>query len=231
MSKKILLVEDDRRLAPLVQQFLEDHHFKVRWCCDGKQGWQVFQNERPDLVVLDIMLPGKDGFSFCQELRRHHQTPVLMLTARGDEADRVLGLELGADDYLTKPFGLRELMARIKALLRRSAWTENPENAHGEIRKLGPFQLDLDQRLLLKGTSKIELTRSEFDILDALSSHPGRVWHRNDLLDRIKGGLADTFDRSVDTHISNLRKKIELDPRSPQYILTVWGVGYRLQLS
>jgi len=230
MANKILLVEDDRRLAPLVQQFLEDHHYQVIWCGDGQRGLDRFRTERPDLVVLDIMLPGKDGFTFCQEIRRHHRTPILMLTARGDESDRVLGLELGADDYLTKPFGLRELQARIKALLRRSTWTARRDDSGSQIREIGEFQLDLDQRLLLKGETQIELTRSEFDILDALSSHPGRVWHRNALLDRIKGGQGDAFDRSVDTHISNLRRKIEVDPKSPQYILTVWGVGYRLQV-
>ena len=227
MATNILLVEDDSRLAPLVVQCLEDHHYRVRWCRDGGQALDAFKAMQPDLVLLDIMLPGKDGLVLCQEFHRLGKTAILMLTARGDESDRVLGLELGADDYLTKPFGLKELLARIKAILRRCEWRRESEER--VIRTFGDFRLDPERRQLYRDEDLVVLTRSEFDILDLLTRSPGRVLSRDQLLDQIKGGRTEAFDRAVDTHVSNLRKKIELDPKSPIYIQTVWGIGYRFQ--
>lgn len=227
MATKILLVEDDRRLAPLVVQCLEDHHYQVRWCLDGARALFEFKNMQPDLVLLDIMLPGKDGLSLCQEIRKLGQTAILMVTARGDETDRVLGLELGADDYLTKPFGLKELLARIKAILRRCEWRQTPTEQ--ALRTFAEFTLDLERRQLLRDQQTVPLTRSEFDILELLTQQPGRVLSRDQLLDQVKGGRTDAFDRAVDTHVSNLRKKIEVDPKNPRFIQTVWGIGYRFQ--
>lgn len=224
---KILLVEDDRRLAPWVIQCLEDHHHEVRWCRDGSQAIAQFKSMSPDLVLLDIMLPGKDGLTLCQEMRSLGKTAILMLTARGDETDRVLGLELGADDYLTKPFGLKELLARIKAILRRCEWRDTTLTT--PARSFGEFTLELESRRLLRCDQQVLLTRSEFDILELLTRSPGTVLSRDQLLDQVKGGRTEAFDRAVDTHVSNLRKKIERDPKKPTLIQTVWGIGYRFQ--
>ena len=225
MSHRILLVEDDRKLAPLVRSFLEDNHFDVAWAADGDEGWRQFERFEPDLVVLDLMLPGRDGLTLCRQIRAGSRAGILILTARGDEADRVVGLELGADDYLTKPFGLRELLARIRAILRRYRMDGKPEAS--ATRTVGPFTLEAGGRTLSRNGEPIELTRSEFDILDRLTRSPGRVYSREELLHEIRGGETKAYDRAVDTHISNLRAKIEADPRKPEFIQTVWGVGYR----
>ncbi len=227
MSPTILLVEDDKKLAPLVQRFLEDHHFKVIWAADGEAGWQEYQRHSPDLVILDLMLPGKDGLSLCREIRAAGNPGVIILTAKGDEMDRILGLELGADDYLTKPFSLPELQARIRAILRRSQRIESQEEDHNLSRIFGEFTLDLEARALSRAGESIELTRSEFDILERLTRRPGKVFGRNELLESVRGGETEAFDRAVDQHISNLRSKIEADARQPVFIQTVWGVGYR----
>lgn len=225
MKHRILLVEDDRKLAPLVQSFLEDHHFEVSWAQDGDQGWREFGRFEPDLVVLDLMLPGRDGLSLCKEIRATHATGILILTAKGDESERIVGLELGADDYLTKPFSLGELLARIRAILRRYKLVAS-EAADG-VRKVEPFAVDLGRRALSRGDEPIELTRTEFDLLERLTRSPGRVYSREELLDAVRGGETEAFDRAVDRHISNLRGKIEANPKDPQFVQTVWGVGYR----
>jgi len=221
---RILLVEDDRTLAPLVQRYLEDHHFEVAWAADGDQGWRDFERLAPDLVLLDLMLPGRDGLTLCKQIRAQGRTAVLILTAKGDETDRVVGLELGADDYLTKPFGLAELLARVRAVLRRCSPTEDESAA---VRRIGPFSLDIEGRALMRGELAIELTRSEFDILERVTRSPGRVFAREELLEAMRDGETEAFDRAVDRHISNLRAKIEDDPKNPRYLRTVWGVGYR----
>lgn len=224
-APRVLLIEDDHTLAPLVCRFLEDHGFAVRWAEDGDRGWAAFRESPPDLVVLDLMLPGRDGLTLCRQIRAAHRTGIVMLTARGDETDRVVGLELGADDYLTKPFSLRELLARLRAVLRRTG--EAPEPAGAGPRTLGPFLLDPARRRLTHGDTAIELTRSEFDILELLTRRPGRVYRREELLEGVRGGETDALDRAVDSHVSNLRRKLERDPRHPEWIETVWGVGYR----
>ena len=225
MGDRILLVEDDRKLAPLVQRFLEDNHFEVVWADEGNQGWHEFQRYEPDLVILDLMLPGKDGLTLCREIRASSRVGILILTAKGDEADRVVGLELGADDYLTKPFGLPELLARLRAILRRY---RPPEEVECEtVRTIGPLAIDMKGRTVVQSGKSIELTRSEFDILDRLTRSAGQVFRRDELLQEVRGGETEAFDRAVDSHISNLRAKIEADPKQPQFIKTVWGVGYR----
>jgi two-component system phosphate regulon response regulator OmpR len=224
MADRILIVEDDRKLAPLVKRYLEDHHFQVEWVADGDEAERRFTSFRPDLVVLDLMLPGRDGLSLCREIRNRHRTAILILTAKGDETDRVIGLELGADDYLTKPFGLKELLARIRAILRR--YHGSPPDGQDQ-RVLGPFSLDTSHRTLRRDGEDIVLTRSEFDLLELLTRNAGRVFRRDELLHGLRGGEADAFDRAIDTHISNLRRKIETDPKNPRYIITVWGLGYR----
>lgn len=222
--ERILLVEDDERLAPLVKQFLEDNRFEVTWISDGHQASRQFRNQDWALVVLDLMLPGKDGLTLCREFRESSDAGVLILTARGDEMDRILGLDLGADDYLTKPFSLAELLARIRAIMRRCGTMNRTSEL---IRTLGTLSIDLVARKLFRNEESIELTRSEFDILDRLTRKPGWVLSREDLLQEIRGGETDAFDRAVDTHISNLRAKIEEDPKHPKLIKTVWGVGYQ----
>ena len=225
VTDRILLVEDDRKLAPLVRSFLEDHHFDVHWAADGDAGWREFQRKAPDLVVLDLMLPGRDGLTLCQDIRGASRAGILILTAKGDESERIVGLELGADDYLTKPFSLGELLARIRAILRRYRL---PEEGEGEaVRSIGPFRLDLASRSLTRDDRPIELTRSEFDIVERMTRRPGRVFSRDELLDSMRGGNTGAFDRAVDRHVSNLRAKIEPDPKEPEYLVTVWGVGYR----
>jgi len=222
---RILLIEDDRELAPLVRSFLEDHHFEVAWAADGERGWSEVGRFGPDLVVLDLMLPGRDGLTLCKEIRAAGRTGILILTAKGDESERIVGLELGADDYLTKPFSLRELLARIRAVLRRYRLpAEGDEEA---VRSLGPFTVDLGSRALTREDRHVELTRSEFDLLERMTRWPGRVFTREELLDAVRGGETGAFDRAVDRHISNLRAKIEPDPKRPQFVQTVWGVGYR----
>ena len=225
MTHRILLVEDDRKLAPWVRSFLENHHFEVAWATDGNEGWREFERFKPDLVVLDLMLPGRDGLTLCRQIRAANRTGILILTAKGDETDRVVGLELGADDYLTKPFGLPELLARVRAILRRC----RPAAAEVEaaVRTFGPFAICASRRTLLRDGTSIELTRSEFDILERLTGRPGRVFSRDDLLQEVRGGETEALYRAVDTHISNLRAKIEADPKNPAFIETVWGVGYR----
>lgn len=226
MAPRILLIEDDRTLAPLVCRFLEGHGLEVAWAEDGEVGWGAFEAEPPDLVVLDLMLPGRDGLTLCRQIRAEdREVGILMLTARGDEVDRVVGLEIGADDYLTKPFSLRELLARIRAILRRTA---GPAEAAGAgARRIGPFVLDPERRTLSRKGRPIDLTRSELDILELLTRRPGRVYRRDELLEGVRGGETDAFDRAVDTHIRNLRCKLEEDPSDPRLIVTVWGVGYR----
>ncbi len=225
MTQRILLVEDDRKLAPLVRSFLEDHHFDVEWAADGNVGWSDFERIEPDLVILDLMLPGRDGLTLCRQIRDASRAGILILTAKGDETDRVVGLELGADDYLTKPFGLPELLARIRAILRRC--NPAPVDEQAVDRTVGPFSLDASRRTLSRAGTPIELTRSEFDILERLTKRPGRVFSRDELLEEVRGGETEAFYRAVDTHISNLRAKIEVDPKNPVFIETVWGVGYR----
>jgi len=225
-NASILLVEDDDRLAPLVVRHLTDSGFAVSWVGDGELAWRRLAEGNVALVVLDVMLPGEDGLSLCRRLHKQFNVAIIMVTARGQESDRILGLELGADDYLPKPFSLWELEARIKAVLRRYG---RPPSAASAAFAAGPLTIDPQHRTVLLESRRIELTRSEFDLLAMLARDPGRVFSREQLLECVRGGDTDAFDRAVDTHVSNLRRKIERDPKSPILLKTVWGVGYRFE--
>ncbi|MDE1150450.1 MAG: response regulator transcription factor [Azospirillaceae bacterium] len=226
-AARILLVEDDDRLAPLVVRHLADSGFIVTWVTGGAGADAHLDAHPVDLAILDIMLPGEDGLSLCRRIRRNRDIGIIMVTARGQEADRILGLDLGADDYLPKPYSLWELEARMKAVLRRCARVEAAPPAGSRV---GPFLIHADHRAATLHGRPLDLTRTEFDLLARLAAEPGRVFNRDLLLDCVRGGETDAFDRAVDTHISNLRRKIGDDPRTPAFIKTVWGVGYRFDL-
>jgi DNA-binding response OmpR family regulator len=226
VSKRILVVEDEREIARLVEIHLRDQGWEVTVCHDGPSGLAAASSGQFDLVVLDLMLPGVDGLEVCRRIRAAADyLPILMLTARSSELDRVLGLEIGADDYLTKPFSVRELVARVKAILRREeALADRVPESRLEI---GELTVDLDRRLVTKGEQEIELTAKEFDLLAFFAAHPGRVYSRAELLDHVWGYGHGGYEHTVNSHINRLRAKIEDDPSSPKLVLTVWGVGYK----
>ena len=223
--KSVLIVEDDANTAELVALYLQREGFHTLTAGDGFKGLAMAERHRPDLVVLDLMLPGIDGWEVCRRLRKTSNVPVIMLTARDEEIDRVAGLTLGADDYVVKPFSPRELVARVGAVLRRAkTWEESP----GKVIQHGIVELDLEKRRLYVRDRPVDLTHHEYTLLEALMKTPGKVFTRDELLQRIyPRGEATVIDRVVDVHIGKLRKKIESDPSDPAYILTVRGVGYR----
>ena len=224
----ILIIDDDPDFANATRIVLEKEGFKVERASGGKEGFQKARKSSPDLVILDLMLPGEDGLSLAQRLRNSINVPIIMLSARGEEVDRIVGLEMGADDYLPKPFNPRELLARIRAVLRRNtaaAQTENPPPE--QILSFGEFSLDTERTLLFQSDKEVTLTTGEMTLLIVLAQHPDRVLSRDQLMDMITGHNHEPFDRSIDVRITRLRHKIELDPSSPQFIRTVWGQGYR----
>ncbi len=223
----VLVVEDDPNTANLVVLYLEKEGFKALQANDGARGLSLAKQYQPDLVVLDIMLPKMDGWEVCRQLRKTSEVPVIMLTARGEEIDRVSGLTLGADDYVVKPFSPRELVARIKAVLRRTA-SAQPQQTHQRLLTHGEVALDLEKRRLRVAGHPVELTPHEYALLEALMSHPGRTFTRDELLDRLyPQGDAVVIERVVDVHIGKLRQKIEPNPSKPRYIYTMRGIGYR----
>lgn len=223
--RPILIVEDDRNIAALVEQYLIREGFPVLRAADGPAGLALARRERPALVILDVMLPGKDGWEVCRELRRDSDIPILMLTARADEMDRVVGLSIGADDYVVKPFSPRELVERVKAILRR---TEKSTTTRSKACVHGPIRLDPDRHSVAMNGEAVALTPSEFKLLHTLMSAPGKVFTRNELLDRLYSDGGDVIDRVIDVHMGKLRQKLEPNPSKPRYLLTVHGVGYRL---
>ncbi|MBW4463837.1 MAG: response regulator transcription factor [Pegethrix bostrychoides GSE-TBD4-15B] len=230
---QILIVEDEAEIAQLIQLYLEKEGFSCQTCRDGIAALQAFQEQQPDLVILDLMIPGMDGLEVCTRIRQKPGTKdpyILMLTAKGEEIDRIIGLSTGADDYMVKPFSPRELVARVRALLRRTlrqgGQTRSYQTPH--------FSVDLDQRVALRqtaadSTETLDLTTLEFDLLSTFMSYPGRVWNRSQLIERLWGNDFYGDERVVDTHIARLRKKIEPDPASPTFVKTVIGVGYRFE--
>lgn len=222
----ILLVDDEERIIGMLRQYLESEGFRTLSASDGNSALELVRTHQPDLVVLDIMMPGRDGWSVCREIRSMGTTPVIMLTARAEETDKLLGLELGADDYLTKPFSVRELAARIRTVLRRTKThgdvDDNPDRA-----TFGPLEIDSGSSEVIVEGRPVALTATEFKLLTALARRPGRVFSRTQLMEVALGGYYEGYERSIDTHISNLRKKIELDPAAPRFILTVHGLGYK----
>jgi DNA-binding response OmpR family regulator len=222
MTTKILVVDDEPWVVQSVRSYLEAAHFEIIAAYDGKEALAQFAAHTPDLIILDWMLPEIDGLSVAQQIRRHSNVPIIMLTARVEEEDRVIGLEIGADDYVVKPFSARELEARVRAVLRRAS------GGTSSVLEVGPLHLDHGQRRITFHGEVLELTAMEFDLLAFLMSQPGRVFTRLELLKAVRGDTYGGFERSIDSHIKRLRQKIEHDPREPSLILTVFGVGYKL---
>jgi DNA-binding response OmpR family regulator len=225
MAQTILIVDDEKRTVSLLQSYLTQEGYRVVTAYNGREALEIADNESPDLVILDIMMPEMNGYEFMRAHRAEKDTPIIMLTAKVEDDDKVVGLELGADDYVAKPFKPRELMARVRNILRRTG----KKGTKTQALKVLDIFLDRDTREVFAGERAVDLTPSEFDLLAALMSAPGRVFSRLDLLDVIQGIRYEGYERTIDTHIKNLRAKIETDPRNPKYIETVYGVGYRLR--
>jgi DNA-binding response OmpR family regulator len=221
---KVLIVDDEKRILDGVRKYFEQAGFEVQAAYDGHSALKIALSDTPDLIVLDWMLPGMSGIDVCREIRRESNVPIIMLTARVEESDKLIGLELGADDYMTKPFSPRELVARARAVLRRSQM--EPVQARSTY-TFGNVVLDLGARECKVNDEVISLTPTEFDLLNYLVRHPNQVFSRSKLLEAIDLGSFEGVERTVDVHIHNLRKKIEDDPANPQFIITVFGVGYR----
>jgi DNA-binding response OmpR family regulator len=229
MSRTILVVEDNKDLAHLLEMHLRDLSFDVDLAFDGDKGLAKAETETYDLIILDLMLPGLDGLEICRRLRsRGGYAPILMLTSKSSELDRVLGLEMGADDYVTKPFSIRELLARVKAIFRRMDELKS-EHRSGEstVLKAGELVIDPEKRHVTVKGKTVDLTAKELDLLYHFARHPGRVFSRSQLLDKVWGYGHDGYEHTVNSHINRLRAKIEDNPAQPGYILTVWGVGYK----
>ena len=228
MDKWVLIVDDDKKLRELLTEYLEEFGFQVSTRSDGRRILSAIKTENPNIIILDIMLPHKDGFEILREIQTAFSVPVIMLTARGEDADRIVGLELGADDYLSKPFNPRELLARIRAVLRRSAAPIDGETMRDEshLVEAGGLILDKAKRIVMMGREEVALSSTEYEILKVLMEHPNRTLSRDQLMSMARGRDFMAFDRSIDVHISKLRSKVELNPRSPKRIKTVWGAGY-----
>ena len=225
MPQTVLIVDDERRMVSLLQSYLEQEGYRVFTAYNGREALEAARREKPDLVVLDIMMPEMNGYEFMNAHRKENDTPIIMLTAKVEDDDKIIGLELGADDYVTKPFKPRELMARVRNVLRRSGKNE----AQGQTLKALDITLNRETREVTIGSRNTDLTPSEFDLLAALMTTPGKVFSRLDLLDVIQGVRYEGYERTIDTHIKNLRAKVEEDPKKPVRIETVYGVGYRLK--
>jgi DNA-binding response OmpR family regulator len=228
-SSTILLVDDEDSVQKLLAYPLEREGYRVVQARDGEEALRRFAAERIDLVVLDIMLPKLDGLEVCKRLRAESEVPIIMLTARDDELDKVLGLELGADDYITKPFSIREFRSRVRALLRRASVSRQVDGSGGDLISVEGLTIDLGRRAVEVAGERVQLTYVEFELLRVLASHPGRVYSRRMLLEALWGGADYREPRTIDVHVRHLREKLERDPAEPEYILTVRGVGYRFR--
>ncbi len=224
MPQKILVVDDEPEIVKLVRAYLEAAGYQVVTAKNGREALLVTRHEKPDLIILDLTMPEMDGLEFTRRARQEKNTPIIMLTARVEETDRIIGLELGADDYVPKPFSPREIVARVRAVLRRV----QPEPETPEVLRVGDLMLDQNEHSVSVAGRSIELTPTEFDLLTILMTNPGRVFSRMELLERLQGEAYAPYERTVDAHIKNLRAKIEADPTHPRHILTVFGVGYKL---
>jgi two-component system alkaline phosphatase synthesis response regulator PhoP len=223
MVHTILVVDDEKRLCELVRAYLTQEGFRVVTASDGQEALYVARHERPDLILLDLMMPRMGGYDFIRAYRKEQDKPIIILTAKLEENDKVLGLELGADDYVTKPFSMRELTARVRAVLRRVA----KERLESDILRAADIAVDRIGRVVMVNDKRVDLTPSEFGLLETLISAPGRAFSRLELLERVQGEAFDGYLRTIDVHVRNLRIKIEPDPSQPQYIESVYGVGYR----
>jgi two-component system alkaline phosphatase synthesis response regulator PhoP len=227
VTSRVLVVDDEAHIVELARLYLSREGYEVEGIGDGSQALARFAQLKPDLVVLDIMLPGSDGLTICKEIRKQSQVPIIMLTARDEVTDKVVGLEVGADDYLTKPFHPQELVARAKALLRRA----HAEPEQPKIVRAGTLEVDLERHEVRQGTSKVQLRPKEFDLLALLARHPGRVFQRSELLDLVWGYDFPGYTRTVDVHVQQVREKLAAAGVTAPSIQTVWGVGYRLELT
>ncbi len=223
----LVLIEDEIKIAQMVKDYLEKEGASVFIAGNGERGIELVREKSPDLVILDLMLPDISGLEVCRRLRQEKNIPIIMLTAKSQETERVVGLEVGADDYITKPFSLAELTARVRAVLRRSYVSKTEAMAIEKLITRGPLHLNIENHQVSKGGQEIILTPTEFNILALLARCPGRVFSRLQLLEACLGDAYSGYERSIDTHISNLRKKIESDPANPTFILTVFGLGYK----
>ncbi len=223
MNELILVVDDEPKIVRLARDYLERSNFRVLPAEDGVTALAAARQEKPDLIVLDLNLPAMDGLDVCRALRRESSVPIIMLTARAEEMDRLIGLELGADDYIVKPFSPRELVARVRAVLRRA----QGDIQTSEVVRVGPLAIDLNGHRVDLHDEALKLTRIEFELLAILAQHPGQTFSRAQLIDRLHGSADGGYDRSIDAHVKNLRRKLEEDPADPQYILTVYGIGYQ----
>src|SRR5262245_6234178 len=218
----VLVIDDERKVAEIAGDYLRHAGFTVLTASDGLEGLQTARTRKPDLIVLDLGLPGLDGMAVAKALRRESSVPIIMLTARVDESDRLLGLDLGADDYITKPFSPRELVARVRAVLRRATTQTTSEILH-----LRDLTIDTARLKVTRRDTAIDLTTSEFQLLATLARQPGRVFTRTQLLNAVRGTAVESFERAIDAHVKNIRRKLEGDSRDPQYLLTVYGIGYK----
>ena len=221
--KTVLVVDDEPKIVQIARDYLEHAGFAVLTALDGAAALATARGAQPDLVVLDLGLPGIDGLDVCRALRKESNVPIIMLTARDQEADKLVGLELGADDYITKPFSPKELVARVRAVLRRTEQALAGETLHA-----AGLELDLARMRVTRDGAIVEVTPTEFELLATLARQPGRIFTRGQLLDALHGVAFESYERAIDAHVKNLRRKLEPDPREPRYILTVYGVGYRL---
>jgi two-component system alkaline phosphatase synthesis response regulator PhoP len=222
MAQKILVIDDEPKIVEICHDYLKADGYEVISAVDGPNGLAAIRREKPDLIVLDLMLPGMDGFDLCRQLRRESNVPVIMLTARVDEADKLAGLELGADDYITKPFSPRELVARVRTVLRRAGGGEPPD-----VLQVGELTLDRERYAVTLPGREESLTPTEFEILFTLASQPGRIFTRSQLLTAVHGVAFASYERAIDSHIRNLRKKLEVSEDESRYIATIYGVGYK----
>lgn len=221
----ILIIEDENDLIKILRSYLEAAGYTVLSASRGDQGLMMWEKQHPDLVLLDLNLPGMDGLDVARAIRRKDETPIIMLTARVEETDRLIGLELGADDYMAKPYSPREVVARVRAVLRRSGGTKTANM----VLRIADLTIDLDGHVVYRGDVLIELTPTEFSLLAAMADQPGRVFNRLQLLEAVQGTAYEGYERTIDAHIKNLRAKLEVDPKDPRYIETVFGIGYRMR--
>lgn len=223
MARNILVVEDDRNISDLIRMYMEKEGFEVRSAYDGGKAIEEFEKQAPDLVLLDIMLPVMDGWAVCRKIRETSKVPIIMLTAKSEDADKLMGFECGADDYLTKPFNILELKARVRALLRRAAGVQRSQ---GSLLTVGKLTLNTEERVAIRDGEPVELTAKEYDLIELLMRNPRRVYSRENLMNVVWGYTYAGDYRTVDVHIRRLREKLEENPAEPDHILTKWGVGY-----
>jgi DNA-binding response OmpR family regulator len=223
LHQSVFIVDDDVKITKLLKSYFDREGFVTYLAHEGSDAVQAIREKKPDIVILDLMLPGMDGWEICRKLRKESDVPIVMLTARDEETDRVIGLEMGADDYVAKPFSPREVVARAKAILRRA----QKAVVKTEPIREGDLLIDVERHLVKKGNAVLDLTPTEFKILELLATNAGRVFSRLQIVERVQGYAFDGYDRTVDVHMKNLRRKVEDDPKEPRYILTVYGIGYR----